>query len=76
MLTRHQLFITALGFSASFVPLCGCEVKINNDPAFAKSPGLKIKNVSVEYKEDLDLMVFSMNLEGPAARRCRKPSVN
>jgi hypothetical protein len=72
MSTRHSILVAALGFSASFVSLCACEVKINSDPAFAKSPSLKIKDVSVEYKEDLGLMVFSMNLEGPSGKTVQK----
>jgi hypothetical protein len=61
-----------LGLSVTALPLAACEVKLNNDPALAKSPSLKIKNVSVEYKGDLDLMVFSMDLEGPAGKTVPK----
>ncbi|WP_205760956.1 hypothetical protein [Luteolibacter luteus] len=52
--------------------LPACEVKINNDPAFTKSPSLKIKSVAVDYVKDLDLMVFSMNLDGPAGKTVPK----
>lgn len=68
MSSHHPLILAVLGLSSSFVPLQACDVIVNADPAFAKSPGLKIKAVTVEYKEDLDLMVFSMDLEGPAGK--------
>lgn len=65
-------FTALLGLAALLTPLAACEVKLNNDPALAKSPSLKIKSVSVEYKDDLDLMVFSMDLEGPAGKTVPK----
>jgi len=45
---------------------------LNNDPAFAESPSLKIKSVTVEHLKDLDLMVFSMDLAGPAGKAVPK----
>ena len=45
---------------------------MNNDPAFAESPSLKIKSVTVEHLKDLDLMVFSMDLAGPAGKAVPK----
>lgn len=51
----------------TFAPgVMSCDVKLNNDPKLAKSPSLKITGATVEHLKDLDLMVFSMNLEGPA----------
>lgn len=58
------LLTTALGLATSLAPLEACEVTINSDPAFASSPSLKIKSVAVETHKDLDLVVFSMTLEG------------
>ena len=67
------LFPLASIFFASLPALLpACEVKINNDPAFTKSPSLKIKSVAVDYVKDLDLMVFSMNLDGPAGKTVPK----
>lgn len=60
------------GLFLTLAPAGACEVKLNNDPALAKSPSLKIKSVSVEYREELDLMVFSMDLEGPAGKTVPK----
>jgi len=64
--------LSVFGACVFFPPLSACEVKINNDPAFTKSPSLKIKSSSVEYMSDLDLMVFSMTLEGPAGKTVPK----
>jgi len=50
----------------------GCELKLNADPAFAESPSLKIESVSVEYRPELDMMIFSMQLAGPAGRTVPK----
>jgi len=38
----------------------------NEDPAFAKSKDLVIKNTAVKYNKDLELLVFSMTVEGTA----------
>lgn len=51
---------------AGLTPLNACDVVINSEPAFAKSPSLKIKSVGVEYREDLGSLIFTMRLEGPA----------
>ncbi|MES2705242.1 MAG: hypothetical protein V4726_01450 [Verrucomicrobiota bacterium] len=68
-----MLRLLALAGLLSSVKLSpACEIKLNNDPALAKSPSLKIKNVSVEYKADLDVMVFSMDLEGEAGKTTPK----
>lgn len=60
--------LASLGIFATLPQALACEVKLNNDPALAKSPSLKIKGATVTYMEDLDLMVFSMDLEGPAGK--------
>ncbi len=38
----------------------------NEDPSFKTSENLKIKSTSVEYHEDLELLVFSMTVKGNA----------
>ncbi|WP_367873630.1 hypothetical protein [Luteolibacter sp. Populi] len=68
---KYPLLVSTT-FLSTLLPLYACEVKLNNDPALAKSPSLKIKSVSVEYKKDLDLIVFSMDLEGPAGKTVPK----
>ncbi|MEZ0385456.1 MAG: hypothetical protein ACAI34_00210, partial [Verrucomicrobium sp.] len=70
-------FLTFSTVAATFLslvvqPASACDIKLNNDPALAKSPSLKIKGVSVEYRDDLDVMVFSMDLEGPAGKTTPK----
>lgn len=57
---------------SSFSPAAACELKLNKDAELAKSPSLKIRNVSVEYRDDLDVLVFSMDLEGQAGKAVPK----
>lgn len=60
---------------ASFVnTTLGCDFKLNNDPMLTNSSSVKIKKVAVEYKKDLDLMVFSMELAGPVKNAVPKPA--
>ncbi|HEY5751880.1 MAG TPA: hypothetical protein VIT21_01920 [Chthoniobacterales bacterium] len=54
------------------IPASGCDIKLNNDPQLAKSPSLKIKAVSVEYRDDLDVLVFNMDLHGKAGAAAPK----
>lgn len=63
-----------LGFVASVVSTTACELKLNSDPAYAKSPSLKIKSVSVEYRDEIDSMIFRMDLEGPGGKTVPKPA--
>lgn len=63
---------TSLALSLSIASLPACEIELNNDPALAKSPSLKIRSTKVEYLKDLDLMVFSMDLHGPAGKTVPK----
>lgn len=67
-----RLASLALGSILLATPLFACEFKLNSDPAFAKSPSLKISSVAVDYLSDLDVVVFSMNLEGPAGKTVPK----
>ncbi|MGV3661481.1 MAG: hypothetical protein ACO1TE_14930 [Prosthecobacter sp.] len=60
--------LSALVLLSFITTLLACDVKLHNDPAFASSASLKIKDVSVEHNKELDLMVFSMELEGPAGK--------
>jgi hypothetical protein len=72
MKAKHLISLASILFASLPTALPACEVKINNDPTFTKSPSLKIKSVAVDYMKDLDLMVFSMNLEGPAGKTVPK----
>lgn len=72
MKAKHLFPLASILVATLPAALSACEVKINKDPAFAKSPSLKIKSVSVDYMKDLDLVVFNMNLEGPAAKTVPK----
>lgn len=51
----------------------GCDFKLNSDPDLKNSPSVKIKKVAVEYKKDLELLVFSMELSGPVKDAVPKP---
>lgn len=59
-------------FGLIAAPVIACELKLNNDPSFAQSPSLKIKKVFVTYREDLDQMIFQMDLAGPAGKTVPK----
>lgn len=61
-----------VGFLASVISAAACELKLNSDPAYAQSPSLKIKSVSVEYRDEIDSMIFRMDLEGPAGKTVPK----
>lgn len=72
MKAKHIIPLASILLASLPPALPACEVKLNNDPALAKSPSLKIKSVSVDYRKDLDVMVFNMNLEGPAGKTAPK----
>lgn len=72
MKLRYLPTYLSVGLALFSIPLAACEVKLNNDPALAKSPSLKIRSAKVEYMKDLDLMVFSMDLDGPAGKTVPK----
>lgn len=65
------LLCTLLG---ALSPALACELTLHSDPAWAQSPSLKVKAVSVEYRDELDLMVFRMDLDGPAGAIVPKPA--
>jgi hypothetical protein len=66
------LLLPLFGLVAPASPLAACELKLNHNPAFAKSPSLRIEKVSVTYRDELDLMIFEMDLAGPAGKTVPK----
>lgn len=70
-LVRLALAAVPAGLIAA-ASLPACELKLNHDPAFAQSPALQIRSVAVEYRDELDQLVFRMELAGDAARTVPK----
>ena len=66
------LACTALWATASSA--LSCDFKLNSDPALTNSPSVQIKKVSVEYRKDLDLVVFSMELKASPSLVVPKPA--
>ena len=69
---KNLLLAVSLAYSLSLIPVSACDLKLNNSPALTKSPSLKIKGVAVEYRDELDALVFSMDLEGAAGKAVPK----
>lgn len=69
----RSLYLSLIGLAAFNTSVFSCDFTLHSDPALTNSPSVKIKNVGVEYKKDLDVLVFSMELAGPVEKAVPKP---